>query len=116
MMLKHLANSDSVKGMKVTDVTLTGICEDCISGKMDEKPFEHREDQDANLFGMLHADLIGPMSPKARWTCARFCLVVNDDYSGFGFTFNLKHKSNIAEAIISLDKTIEVKSRNGYIH
>jgi len=39
---------------------------------MDEKPFENREDQDSQLFGTLHADLIGPMNPEARWSHAKF--------------------------------------------
>ncbi len=37
--LKKLVNSNVVKGMDVTNTQLGGICEDCILGKMDEKPF-----------------------------------------------------------------------------
>ena len=61
------------------------------------------------IFLILHADLIGPMSPEARWTHARFCLVVNDNYSGFKFIFNLKHKDKAVNVIIDLDKVIETK-------
>ena len=52
---------------------------------------------------------MGPMSPVARWSHARFCLDINDDCSGFGFTFNLKHKDDTTKAIIDLDKAIETK-------
>ena len=108
-MLKKLVESQVVKGMDITDTHPGGICEDCILGKMDEKLFESRKERDSRLFGTLHADLIGPMNPKARWTHARFCLIISDDCSGFGFAFNLKHKDEVAKAIIDLDKAIETK-------
>ena len=95
--------------MDVTDTHLSGTCEDCILGKMDEKPFENRQQWDSHLFGTLHADLIGPMNPEVRWTHAKFCLVVNNDCSGFGFAFNLKHKDEVAKILINLDSTIETK-------
>ena len=107
--LKKLVNSNSVRGMEVTDAQLKGTCEDCILGKMDEKPFEKRQERDSQLFGTLHADLIGPMNPEARWTHAKFCLVVNDDCSGFGFAFNLKHKDEVTKTLIDLDIAIETK-------
>jgi len=44
--------------------------------KMDEKPFETRLSRDPLLFGTLHTDLMGPMSPEARWMHTKFCLVV----------------------------------------
>ena len=61
------------------------------------------------MFGTLHADVIGPMSPKARLTHAKFCLVVNDNCSRFRFRFNLKHKDKVVKVIIDLDKAIETK-------
>jgi len=39
-MLKKLVNSSTVKGMEVTNTHPSGICKDCVMGKMDEKPFE----------------------------------------------------------------------------
>jgi len=108
-MLKNIVNSNLVKGMDVTNINLKGICEDCILGKMDEKSFENHVERDTHLFRMLHADLIGPMSPKARWTHAKFCLVINDNCSGFGFIFKLKHKDETSKVIIDLDRAIENK-------
>jgi len=108
-MLKKLVNSKTVKGMDVTNTHLDGICEECILSKMDEKPFENREDRDSQLFGTLHADLIGPMNPEARWSHAKFSLVINDNFSGFRFMFNLKHKDRAAKSIMDLDKAIEAK-------
>ena len=107
--LKKLVNSNVVKGMDVTNTHLGGICEECILGKMDEKPFASQTDRDTRLFGTLHADLMGPMHPEARWTHAKFSLIINDDCSGFGFVFNLKHKDEVVKAIIDLDAAIETK-------
>ena len=108
-LLKKLIGSKIVMGLDVTSTQLDGICEDCILGKMDEKPFQTRGDRDTLLFGTLHADLMGQMSPVAQWSHARFCLDINDDCSGFGFAFNLKHKDDTTKAIINLDKVIETK-------
>jgi len=108
-LLKKLVGSKIVRGLEVTNTQLNGICEDCILGKMDEKPFEGKQDRDPLLFGTLHADLMGPMNPEARWSHARFSLVINDDCSGFGFVFNLKHKDDTVKAIVDLDKAIETK-------
>ena len=108
-MLKKLVGFSTVKGMDITSTQLNGICEDCIMGKMDEKPFNVRNDRDSQIFGTLHADLIGPMSPEARWSHAKYSLVINDDSSGFGFVFNLQHKDETAKTIIDLDKAIETK-------
>jgi len=108
-MLKNLVNSSAVKGMDITNSHLEGICEDCIMGKMDEKPFSIRNKRDSQIFGMLHADLMGPMNPEARWTHAKFSLVINDDCSGFGFVFNMQHKDEATKTIIKLDKAVETK-------
>ena len=91
-MLKSLVNSSTIKGMNITNSHLEGICKDCIMGKMDEKPSSIRNECDSQIFGMLHEDLIGPMTPKAKWTHAKFSLVINDDCLGFGFIFNMGHK------------------------
>ena len=114
-LLKKLVGSEIVMGLDVTSAQLDGICEDCILGKMDKKPFQNRGDRNTLLFGTLHADLMGPMSPMARWSHARFCLDINDDCSGFGFAFNLKHKNDTTKAIIDLDKAIEMKFQK-HIH
>src|SRR6266481_5957855 len=107
--LHKLVGTSIVKGMVVTNNHLSGICKDCILGKMDERPFGGRLERDSQLFGTLHADLVGPMSPEAQWTQARYSLIINDDCSGFSFSFNLKHKDEAAKAIIDLDRAIETK-------
>ena len=109
---QRLVSSKSVRGMDVTDTHLSGTCEDCILGKMDEKPFENRQQWGSRLFRTLHTDLIGLMNPEARWTHAKFCLVVNDNCSGFAF--NLKHKDEVAKILIDLDSAIETKFQRGY--
>jgi len=84
---QKLINSSIVKEMIITDTHLNGTCEDCIIGKMDKKPFNVRNIRDTQIFGTLHVDLMGLMNPEARWSHARFCLIINDDCSGFAFVF-----------------------------
>jgi len=52
-MLKKLVNFNTVKGMEIMNTHLAGICEDCVMGKMDEKPFENQTEHDSLLFGTL---------------------------------------------------------------
>jgi len=108
-MLKRLAGSNSVKGMDITSSHLTGICRSCIMGKIDEKPFENRVERDSQTFGTPLADLIGPMISEARWSHAKFNLVIHDDCLNFGYVFNLTQKDHTAKIIIDLDKVIENK-------
>src|SRR5882724_5929393 len=76
---------------------------------MDEKPYEAQLERDSRVFRTLHADLIGPMTLEARWTHAKFSLIMHDDCSSFRFAFNLSHKDQTARIIIDLDKAIENK-------
>jgi len=52
---------------------------------------------------------MGLMAPEARWSHAKFSLVVHDECSSFGFVFNLTHKDHTVKALIDLDKAIENK-------
>jgi len=108
-LLKNSSAPKKFHGLKVTNTQLNDICEYCILGKMDEKPFKGRKDRDHLLFGTLHVGLMGPINPKARWSHARFSLVINDNCLGFGFVFNLKHKDDTSKVIIDLNKAIETK-------
>jgi len=76
---------------------------------MDEKPLKNRTECESQLFGTLHASLIGPMTPEAQWTCTKYSLIIHDDCSSFGFMFNLTHKDQTAKTIINLEKSIENK-------
>src|SRR5882724_2864737 len=78
-------------------------------GKMDERPFEIRMECDSQVFGTLHADLMGPMTPEARWSHTKFSLLIHDDNLSLGFAFNLTHKDQATKIIIRLDKVIENK-------
>src|SRR5882724_13631085 len=49
------------------------------------------------------------MTPEARWSHGKFSLIMHNDCSSFGFTFNLSHKDQTARIIIYLDKAIENK-------
>src|SRR5882724_4593214 len=52
---------------------------------------------------------MGPITPEARWSHAKFSLLIHDDSLIFRFTFNLTHKDQTAKVIIGLDKVIENK-------
>ena len=74
----------------------------------DERPFETRSEHDSQIFGTLHANLIGPMTPEAHWSHTKYSLILHDECSSFGFAFNLTHKITL-RTIIELDTAIETK-------
>jgi hypothetical protein len=45
-MLKKMVHLEVVKGMTVMNTSLSGMCKDCILGKMDEKVFSNKEKRD----------------------------------------------------------------------
>jgi len=49
-MPKKFVSSSTVKGIDIMSTQLNGICEDCIIGKMDETPFNVRNDWDSQIF------------------------------------------------------------------
>ena len=97
------------QGMEVMNTHLLGICGSCVMGKMDEKPFQNQTDWDSQIFGTIHADLMGPMTLEAWWSHAKFSLVVHDECSSSRFVFNLTHKDHTVKVLIDLDKVIENK-------
>jgi len=88
---------------------LVGICGNCILGKMDERLFKTQSEHDSQVFRTLSADLIGLMTPEAQWSHAKFSLIIHNNFTSFGCTFNLTHKDHTTRTVIDLEKVIENK-------
>ena len=90
------------------------VCESCLEGKMTKRPFYSKGNRASSLLELVHTDVCGPMNIKAR-EGYRYFVTFIDDYSRYGYTYLLRHKSETfdrfkefkAEAEKQLDSSIK---------
>ena len=62
------------------DVESYGNCKSCLSGKMTKKPFNKSAERAGDLLEIIHTDVCGPFSHKAR-NGYRYFITFTDDFS-----------------------------------
>src|SRR5512140_564996 len=67
-------------------------CEPCLMGKMTKTPFSGTTERAIDLLEIIHTDVCGPMSGKARYGYLYF-LTFTDDLIRYGYVYLIKHKS-----------------------
>ena len=67
-------------------------CEPCLMGKMTKNPFSGTTEHATDLLEIIHSDVCGPMSVKARGKYHYF-LTFTDDLSRYEYIYLMKHKS-----------------------
>src|SRR5215216_3818919 len=75
-------------------------------GKMTRTLFSGTMERATNLLEIIHTDLCGPMSVKARGRY-RYFLNITDDLSRYGYIYLMKHKSETLKS----SKNFRVKWR-----
>ena len=96
------------------EVEPISICQSCLEGKMTKRPFSSKGNRAQGLLDLVHTDVCGPMSIRAR-EGYRYFVTFIDDYSRYGYTYLLRHKSETfdrfkefkAEAEKQLDRNIK---------
>ena len=73
------------------DYESVDACEPCLMGKMTKTPFSGTMERATDLLEIIHTDVCGPMSVKARGKYHYF-LTFTDDLSRYGYIFLMKHK------------------------
>ena len=73
-----------------------GTCESCLIGKMTRISFKGVGMRAADLLGLIHTDVCGPMSITAR-EGYRYFITFTDDLSRYGYVYLMKHKSESFE-------------------
>ena len=53
-------------------------CESCLLGKMTESPFSVHGERAADLLGLVHTDVCGPMSTQAMGGFSYFIAFIDD--------------------------------------
>ncbi|KAL5570402.1 hypothetical protein UlMin_026977 [Ulmus minor] len=67
-------------------------CESCLEGKMTKRPFGSKGNRLEGLLGLVHSDICGPMSIKARGGYEYYVTFI-DDYSRYGYVYLMHRKS-----------------------
>ena len=78
--------------LKSLDYESFDTCELCLMGKMTKTPFVGPMEQANDLMEIIHTDVCGLLSVKARGGYHYF-LTFTDDLSRYGYIYLMKHKS-----------------------
>ena len=71
-------------------------CEPCLMGKMTRTQFNGIMERAADLLGIIHTDVRGPMNVSTR-NGLRYFVTFTDDLSRYGYIYLMKHKSETFE-------------------
>lgn len=85
-------------------------CEVCALSKMIHKPFNKTREQATRIGEIVHADLIGEITPTSTYKNKKYILQVIDDYSRYMFVHPMRSK---VETSSKLDLTLrEIQAQN----
>jgi len=95
--LAECVKQETVRGIKIDELTEDNICETCIRGKMTKGPFTNSSRGKTELLEVIHSDLCGPMSVNSNGG-ARYFVTFIDDFSRWCETHFLKSKDQVLNA------------------
>ena len=81
------------------------ICESCLVEKTIRKPFG-KVTRDESLLQIVHFDIRGPMSVRAKYGTMYFITFIND-YLRFGHVYLISHKSEALDCFRSYLNLVE---------
>ena len=78
------------------EVEALPVCESCLEGKMTKRPFTDKGYRAKEPLELVHSDLCGPMTVRARGGFEYFVTFI-DDYSRYGYIYLMHRKSECFE-------------------
>jgi len=81
-------------------------CKPCLMGKMSKTPFSGTMERATDLLEIIHINVCGPTSVKARGGY-RYFLTFTDDLSRYGYIYLMKHKSEAIENFKEFQSEVE---------
>ncbi|KAL8104523.1 hypothetical protein AgCh_028663 [Apium graveolens] len=81
---------------------------------MTKSPFSGHGERAADLLGLVHTDVCGPMSTQAMGGFSYFINFI-DDRSRFGYVYLMKHKSEAFEKFKEYKHEVEKQTKHGII-
>jgi hypothetical protein len=83
-------------------------CEPCLMGKMTRTPFTGFVERAADLLGIIHNDVCGPMSVATHNGYCYFVTFIGD-LSRYGYIFFMKHKSETFEKFKEFQNEVKIQ-------
>ncbi|KAL0284641.1 UNVERIFIED_CONTAM: Transposon Ty1-ML2 Gag-Pol polyprotein [Sesamum radiatum] len=80
------------KILEIDDLDHLPTCESCLKGKMTKKPFVGQSAIPKGLLDLVHTDVCGPLSIRARGGFSYF-ITFTDDHSRYGYVYLMRYKS-----------------------
>ncbi len=120
--LHKMVDQNFVTGIKLSALTDRSLCEGCIVGKMQRKPFkmvDHK--QSSRKLELVHSDVCGPIQIDSIGGNKYFVTFI-DDYSHCVSVYFIKHKSEVPkkfqefESIVTNEtgqKIVKLRTDNG---
>lgn len=109
--LEQLVRNDMVRGLK-TNVRKSSekiVCEACVAGKLNRKPFVTSEGrQSSRVLELIHSDVCGPVTPVGVGG-ERYFVTFIDDWSRFTVVFLLNSKDQVLGAFRDYVATVSAK-------
>ena len=81
---------------------------------MTKSPFSGHGERAADLLGLVHTDVCGPMSTQAMGGFSYFITFI-DDRSRFGYVYLMKHKSEAFEKFKEYKHEVEKQTKHSII-
>lgn len=93
--LKRMVRSTAVRGLDCITGEELHYCDGCAKGKAQRKshPSKHPDHRSTAPLELVHADLMGPITPATPYGY-QYIFVIVDDYSRKSWTYLLKHKND----------------------
>ena len=89
-----MANGNLVDGMKISDMTINGKCEDCIVGRQTCRPFDGVTEKDMAPLELVAFDLWGPSRVQSAGGNI-YLIIIVDAGSSFKYGVYLSDKSDV---------------------
>jgi hypothetical protein len=86
-----------VNGMKISSKDVFS-CETCVQAKQCNSKENTPRARAKHVLDLVHTDLSGPITPTGKYGY-RYVIIFTDDYSGYHFSYLLKHKNDATAAL-----------------
>ena len=91
--IQDMANGNLVDGLKISEMTINGKCEDCIMGRQTRRPFDGVTEKDMALLDLVAFDLWGPSRVQSAGGKV-YLMIIVDAGTSFKYGAYLSDKSD----------------------
>lgn len=96
------------EGLKVRDCSCTDVCEACIKGKMNRKPFPKSSTPVNQIMDCVVSDVNGPMQVESLGK-KRYFVTFTDVFSRHSTVYMMRNKSEVFEKLVQYVETMKTQ-------